>query len=298
MKGQEKISRAIEFILLLNSDIGYTKSSIMEKLSISDSTFKRYLSNLRDIGFEVVKENKKYYKIDNDCSLLNSIKNSALLTENQKEMLKSISNIKGFTEEKQAELIEKLSNALESDHIIYSFITYDNLKLIKKIGEAIHNKKQIILRNYSSSNSSSIKNRRVEAFKFHNKFKAIWCYETDSQTKKNKLFKISRVEDVEILDENWQHTQSHKAEPTDIFDLSSEKLVPVEFDLSLKAMNLLVEETAIKKSDIQLIESGKYKVQTSLCSPEGFLRFYKGLSSEIKLINPNTIEKIIDKYKK
>lgn len=289
MQGQEKIFRVIEFILLLDVEEGFTKASLMEKLGISESTFKRYIDNLRTLGFEVRLDKKRYYRLDRACSYLQSIKNAALLSDEQKQLLES-TRLTDYTEEQKKDIIEKLGHSLESDPIIYSFITYDQLELIKKLREAKFSEKQVVFKNYSSSHSATVKDRLLEPFEFCPNFKYMWCFDIDSKV--TKRFKISRIEEVEILDQEWKYKRKHKSKPTDIFGLSSEKSLEVQFEMNLLAKNLLIEETSVSPSLIHKQENSTYHLTTTINDSKGFVRFYKGLDKEIRLLKPSSIEEV------
>ena len=170
------------------------------------------------------------------------------------------------------------------------------LKIIQDLNEAIQKKTKVNLLGYRSSNSSNIEDRIVEPFEFMGDYEGIWCYEIKSQ--QVKQFKISRIEKVEILNENWQHQSEHKIPFTDAFKMSAKKPVAiVELQLSLKAYNLLREEFPLAVKDISEREN-LYHLKTSIANFHGIGRFVMGLSDEIKIISPETFKTFIkEKFK-
>jgi predicted DNA-binding transcriptional regulator YafY len=295
MDEQAKIVRVIELILNLSEESGYTKESLKKKLDISDSTFKRYIKTLKDVGFDI-KVEKKYYKIENDGSLLNSIISASILTEKQKELITNSSKIEGLEESEKQKLYSDLSLAFESDPIIYTFVKYEQLKIIQTLRKAIIHNKQILIQNYSSSNTSTVKDRLVEPFKFGNSFKYIWCYEIETGI--CKQFKISRMEDIELLEQNCEYNSKHKALSVDIFGMSAQKTIMVKVELSMKARNLIIEEFQVNPNELKSTQTNSFELSTKICSIDGIGRFIRGLPNETKLISPKTLEEIENKLER
>lgn len=293
MEGQEKIFRIIDFILTLNSNHGFKKETLLESLSISDSTFRRYIDNLKTCGFAVKKEPGNYYRIDPDCSLLNTITSAVLFSDKQKQILSNTIEYADADTDEKRELVDKISNLCYSDPVIYSFIKYDELTIIKKLREAIDDRKVVILKGYESASSSTIKDRVVEPFKFFNGFRSVWCYDVDNGD--SRVFKISRITDIKPTDKEWSNKGKHNAKKSDLFGMTGDSFIPVELILSQRAKSLLEEEFYSAGRYIKPIENNKYLFSGKVTSFNGVGRFIRGLHKEIDIISPVELIEFVDK---
>ena len=161
--------------------------------------------------------------------------------------------------------------------------------------DAIGGKRKVILHGYSSSHSGEIKDRTVEPFAFGYNHKTVWCYDIDNKT--NKVFKVDRISNVEILQEKWEYETHHQQGKMDIFRMTGETPIPVKLELTLLARNVLVEEypeaekylTPTKSNDLWLLETDVYSL-TGIC------RFYIGLAGEITIISAPGLKERAEEY--
>ncbi len=295
MEGQEKIFRIIDFILTLNSNHGFKKETLLQSLSISDSTFRRYIDNLKTCGFAVKKEPGNYYRIDPDCSLLNTITSAVLFSDKQKQILSNTVEYADVDTDEKRELVDKISNLCYSDPVIYSFIKYDELTIIKRLREAIDNKRVVILKGYESASSSTIKDRVVEPFKFFNGFRSVWCYDVDN--KDVRVFKISRITDIKPTDDEWRYKSKHCAKKSDMFGMTSDTLIPVELILTQRAKSLLEEEFYSAGRYIKPDGNNRYIFSAKVASFDGVGRFIRGLYKEIDVVTPDALKSFIQDVK-
>ena len=101
---------------------------------------------------------------------------------------------------------------------------------------------------------------------------------------KNKVFKIARIEEVEILDRPWEFESSHRKQGMDIFRMSGHIAKRVKLRLNIRAKNLLREEYPLAGKYLQ--KEGKYWIlDTDVYDYAGVCRFYVGLADEIKIID-------------
>ena len=89
---------------------------------------------------------------------------------------------------------------------------YTNYMLLQS---AMKDHKCVVLHNYASSNSLTVRDRLVEPFMFLGEDTDVRAYEVESG--RNKTFKISRISIVEILDKEWENVSKHKNAFTDMF---------------------------------------------------------------------------------
>lgn len=159
---------------------------------------------------------------------------------------------------------------------------------------AIEGKRKAILHGYSSSNGGDCRDRRVEPFAFAKSHKHVWCFDLDDF--KNKLFSISRISNVEILDENWTRELDHKELNIDIFNMIGATPIHIIMHLDTMAKNLLVEEYVVSSKELMDLNNGFWQLETDVYSTAGIGRFYIGLAEHIQIIQGEELKEYAKKY--
>jgi hypothetical protein len=155
--------------------------------------------------------------------------------------------------------------------------------------EAIKAERQVILHNYSSSNSGEVKEYTVEPFDFVGKHTYLWAYDVNESI--TKVFRVSRIGNVEITRDPWNYKDAHKKGVMDVFHFSSETPERMVLELDLLAKNLLVEEYPESAAEIRNIGNDRFLLETNICNILGIGRFYCGLAGHIKIIDaPGLVE--------
>jgi len=189
--------------------------------------------------------------------------------------------------------VHKLSALYDNDRIAIRFVSKENSSKIKPMMDAIKQKKKIKIHAYQSSGSGNITDRIVEAFDFTPNYIAVWAYENSSA--KNKVFKIDRIKKVEILDENWEKEALHEADKLDCFRMSGKDEIPVQFEMTLRAKNLLTEEFPLSEQFITEKNPNKYIFKGWVTRYEGIGRFILGLPGEISKVKNPELQKYMQK---
>ena len=128
--------------------------------------------------------------------------------------------------------------------------TKELAKNIYRLKTAIDEKKVVMVHRYRSSNSNKVSDRRLEPYKMGRRNMDVWCYDLDESEPKrrNKLFSLNRMGDVQILDEPWRYgTPYHKSKPQDIFRMTGDKKYQISLSMKLRQMNFLMEHYQIDK---------------------------------------------------
>ncbi|WP_124640586.1 MULTISPECIES: helix-turn-helix transcriptional regulator [Amniculibacterium] len=288
------MEKTLKLLMLLNGTRNYSVPEIAIKFSIDERTVYRHFNKIKNAGFALEKKQGRYRLIPNHPET-KTLKKLFHFSEEEIFLIHQILEAQKSSSSVKEKLLKKL-NFLYDFNVISKLENTQQLKIIQDLNEAIQKKTKVNLLGYRSSNSSNIEDRIVEPFEFMGDYEGIWCYEIKSQ--QVKQFKISRIEKVEILNENWQHQSEHKIPFTDAFKMSAKKPVAiVELQLSLKAYNLLREEFPLAVKDISEREN-LYHLKTSIANFHGIGRFVMGLSDEIKIISPETFKTFIkEKFK-
>ena len=167
-------------------------------------------------------------------------------------------------------------------------------KNVVALTEAIREEKQVILHGYSSSNSGEVKQYTVEPFAFSGNYSYLWVYDLNDSL--NKVFRVSRIGNVQVTSDPWAFTQAHHRGQMDIFHFSGETPTRVSLRLDLLAKNLLVEEYPESVSEIQPIGNDHYLLETNIFNILGVGRFYCGLIGHIEIVDAPGLEEYAKGY--
>lgn len=161
-------------------------------------------------------------------------------------------------------------------------------RLMLQLRQACKERKQTILRNYSSKNGT--KDRKVEVYQILTKQQLAITYDIDK--KEIREYKISRIGSIDITDQTWKYANKHKNLRIDIFNMmETPKAQPVKIKLKLSnlASNLIREEYPSSLDvlkDNSEVDKEQYPtiLSTEVFSLLGIGRFYMGLLKEIKVV--------------
>lgn len=165
-------------------------------------------------------------------------------------------------------------------------INNQHIDTILALQEAIRLKKKAILHNYLSSNSNTMRDRIVEPFALSNNNLHVFCYEIDSNTNQGtvKTFSISRIKNIQILEQPWQNETKHIQPKMDIFNMTGTEPIHIVLELDAMAYNLIIEEYPNSKKDVvKNIGSDSWTLDTNIYNINGAGRFCIGLWEHIKI---------------
>ena len=166
---------------------------------------------------------------------------------------------------------------------------------VSSLLEAISGKRKVVLHGYSSSSSGEVRDREVEPFAFSSGHSTVWCY--DLANKKNKVFKLDRISNVEILKERWEYESHHKQGKMDIFRMTGDTPVRIKLGLTLMAKNIIIEEYPDSEKDLIKTDiDDRWILETAIYQLEGVGRFYIGLAAEIDIIDAPGLKEYAEAY--
>lgn len=280
MPTETKTHRLFRLILFLSNSYPKTKEDCISFLRIGDTAFYSYCNDLKETGFDLHQKDGKYW-IDYPDQDFHVLRNVLHFSEEETYLLsRSIDLI----EEKQVcatRLKQKLAAFLNQDKTIETYIQKEKSAIVQSLRKAQQLKKQILLINYASGNSQTMKNRMVEPFEFKDDFNLVWAF--DIELKQNRQFKICRIEDVQETLLPWEYERSHRSKPVDIFRNTGDLNKQVEFSLNLKAKNLLIEEYPLSERFLTKISNNQFLLKAPIAKYEGPGRFVLGLAEDIQL---------------
>ncbi|KAF5064222.1 WYL domain protein [anaerobic digester metagenome] len=287
---QPKVERLLRLMMLLTANRSNTVSDLSERLGITERSVYRYIDTLRESGF-VIKKDNNCFRIDKSTPYFKELSSLVHFTEEEAWVLKSaIESIDENNLIKQ-NLKKKLYTVYNYRILADTVSKGKNARNINALIEAIEEGKQVIIKGYSSANSKRVSDRLIEPFAFTTNYIQVWAFDTASGS--NKLFKVSRMNRVEVCEMPWQSKAMHFAARIDIFRISSNAVLPVKLTMSLRAASLLTEEYPLAEKHLQHLDDNHWILKTNVCSYDGVGRFVSGLLDEMKCIEPEDFRKFI-----
>lgn len=293
------MERMLRLMQLLASNTHYSIDDLAEKLNMSYRTIYRYLDTFRSAGFAVTKLHGNIYKLGAMPSGSVDFDTLIYFSEEEAFLVNNLIDRLDPTNALKVTLKRKLAAIYDSTSIAEYVDKGKNSSNIQQLSEAIKSKKKVILRNYESARSGSIKDRLVEPFAFTTNYIDVWAY--DLGDFRNKLFKLARIEDVEPLEEPWECESNHRKQGMDIFRMAGKTAKRVKLLLSVRAKNLLLEEYPLAERDLHLIKQtsnneDRWLLETDIYNYAGVCRFYVGLAGEISIIDSPEFEAYVSSY--
>jgi predicted DNA-binding transcriptional regulator YafY len=276
---ETKTHRLLRLIMYLSNCYSKTKEECAAFLGIKDSAFYNYRNVLLNTGFDLRQKDGKYWieYPDNDHQVLRNVLH---FSEEETWLLSRCIDILEEKPGNAARLKQKLASFLCQDKAIEAYIHKEKSVVVQSLRKAQKEKKQILLINYSSGNSQTVKNRLVEPFEFKDDFNLVWAYEP--ALNQNRQFKICRIEDVQESPISWEYERSHRSKPVDIFRNTGDLNKQVECVLTLKAKNLLIEEYPLSERFLTKLSDSHFILKAPVAKYEGPGRFVLGLRGDIE----------------
>ena len=278
--------------LMMQTNRRYSVTDLARLLDVDRRTVYRYITTFNRAGF-VVLTNHHHVRLAQNTQLHKQL--SDLLYFNQEEATTLYNAIDAIETDTllKIELKNKLASIYGTRTIQEKIIRLQKSKVTKFIMEAIEKRHRVVLHNYSSPNSNSITDRLVEPFSLSDDSRHVWAYEIS--TGKNKLFKLSRIESVEILPQVCLYGIRHHKGTTDAFRIISMDgtTLPARIRMNRRARNLLIEEYPLTENSIHEEGNGEWIYEGKVSSYLGIGRFVIGLADCIVVETPELRDYIV-----
>lgn len=162
---QPKIERLLRLMKMLTGNISYTVTDLSEKLDMSVRTVYRYIDTFREAGF-IIKKQGDVIRLDKSSPYFKDISQLIHFTEEEAYILKNaIESIDENNLLKQ-NLKKKLYTVYDYKILAQTVVHDKNARNVNQLIEAIENRQQVMLCNYSSANSKSIRNGCISNCRF------------------------------------------------------------------------------------------------------------------------------------
>lgn len=288
-----RIVRLLKLMELLSSNVDYTIQELMDRLETSRRSVFRYIDSLKVAGFTMKKKGTSVHKLlTNSC---HKIELSQLIHLSDEEAYLLHNLIGALTSDCQVAInLEKkltaLFDATSVTEIIGNRVAGEN---IMRLRQAMDEKKQVTLIGYESGNTMTVSNRLVEPIKFSTNYTDVYAYEVTTGI--TKVFKISRISQVEVSLTDWQHEGKHEIIETDCFRMAGKEDIPVTLKMTLKAKNLLIEEYPLASRYVTY-DGQNWWFKGNVKNLAGVGRFVIGLADQIDIISSPGLVKHLKRF--
>lgn len=269
---------------LIEQPYRFTRAEIAAKMEVTEKTIKRHFDALSSVGFEVVEEQKRYALLPTS-NMYRSLEELLYFTEGERELLLSAVDQYRFDGKAARRLKPKLEALYDFQRMGHDFLRRPYLERVDALGAAIKGKYAVVLRDYRSSNSNTVRDRQVEPFHVSVAEDMLHAFECEKQVVRHfRLSRIGRV--VPLPDTPWTGEALHVTERCDPFYIVSNDQEQVSFEMSVLAFNELVARFPLAKQCTELSNSGITYHFSGRVNAKflGLSSFLLGFYSEVKAI--------------
>jgi predicted DNA-binding transcriptional regulator YafY len=290
---QPKIERLLRLMRLMSGTTYYTIQDLQDTLGMSERTIYRYIDTFKAAGFAVEKIHGNVFRLVTMRRPYPDLSKIVYFSEEEAYIVNRLIDSLDNTNALKQGLHRKLAAIYDATSIAEYVDKKSNSANIQALADAAKEKKQVILKNYESSHSGDIRDRKVEPFAFTTNYLDVWCY--DPEDGLNKRFKIARIDEVRVLDDSWEAEGKHSSSEIDVFRMSGPERYHVRLQLSLQAKNLLLEEYPLAEKSIRK-NGDSYIFDADVRALQGVGRFVIGLASEIVILEGAELREYIRSF--
>ena len=278
---QTKISKLLRLMKLLTGNVSRTIDQVAIEMGITSRTVYRYIDTIREAGFVVNKLYGNVYAMGKVGRGLSDFNKLIYFTEEEAYIVAKMINGIDNNNVLKRDLQRKLASIYDSTSIANYIDNTATAANVEALADAIKRRKQVVLKHYESAHSDEAKDRRVEPIEFTTNMIDIWAY--DVENAENRMFKVARIQEVEVTDDDWAFKSKHKVQRPDLFRMTGSLNEIVSLQLDTRAKSLLLEEFPLAEKELRR-ENGKWILTTRINSLEGVTRFILGLAADIKIL--------------
>ena len=290
---QPKIERLLRIMQMLSGPTYYTLDDMKRSLQMSERTIYRYIDTFKAAGFSVERIHGNVFRMATLKRPYPDLSKIVYFSEEEAYIVNRLIDSLDNTNALKQGLHRKLAAIYDTTSIADYVDKKTNAANIQALADAAKGKVQVILKNYESSHSGEIRDRKVEPFAFTTNYLDVWCY--DPEDGANKRFKIARIEEVEVLNQPWAAEDKHNSSEIDAFRMSCPEKFHVRLKLSLRAKNLLLEEYPLAEKS--LMKTGNdYIFNADVYALEGVGRFVIGLADDIEILEGQELKDYIHRF--
>lgn len=295
MSDQTTLMRTLMLMALLSRRYGSTVEYLAEYLVVSPRTVRRYLSTVREAGYVVECRNGRYH-IDHVKTKRNTgfdIGDLLYFSKEEAQILSAaIETVEGATTVKE-ELARKLYSLYDDEKVAYTVTRKEDTETVRILIDAIRNKKQITVLEYTYSTANrGVREMVAEPLGFAFGYSRIWAYVP--RFKKNMVLRLSGMAGVKATDITFRHEQDHRIGFMDPFRSYGFEKKKIRLELDIRAYGLMVDEFPLTRDHISRITADEFLLETEVCNFGEIGRFIAGLPSYITILEPQELRDYVE----
>ena len=236
MTEHKRLLSLLKLISLLHSPGGYTIDRLALRFDITSRSVYRYLGILKECGFNVEKKSGRY-RIASGQTVSSHI--YALTDEEVQVVAESVAAVH-HNHPLKLNIIQKLSLFTDVSGIAGLILQAGLSEHISVLSKAIKIRKRVILKQYHSPNSKSVRDRLVEPISFTPNMRYVFAWDVDRG--EIRQFKPERISAVDLTNVNCKYIGRGNEHETDIFGMNGYPRVETTLECSHRAILLLNEE--------------------------------------------------------
>lgn len=293
---QPRVERVFRLMRLMTGNAYFTVEELADKLETSYRSIYRYIDTFKELGFAVEKIHGNVYRLVKIPSPFKDLSRLVYFSDEEAKIVCNLIENLDSTHALKSALYKKLAAIYDLTSINEFKGSKSNAACIQALRSAMDEHKQVVLKSYASSHSGEVRDRVVEPFGFTNNHIDVWAY--DVEKRDNRIFKIPRIDWVDVLSSDWAFESEHHRKSIDDFRMAYDgEGVKVHLELSLRAKNLLVEEFPLAEGGLRQ-EDGKWFYEGTVGHMEGVGRFCIGLAGDVKVVDSPELEMYIKEFVK
>ena len=292
---QPKQDRMLRLMKMMSGNINYTIEELSNRLEMSPRTIYRYIDTFKNSGYVVNKLFTNVYKIESVPQSMPDFDKLMYFSEEESYLINSLLDALAPTNALKKGIKEKLAVIYDKTAIADFVDRRSNAAHVQSLTAAARDKKKVILKDYESGNSHTIRDRHIEPYAFSTDYIDVCAYDLDDGH--NKIFKINRIGGVEVQEESWTEESSHRKQGMDVFRMTGHPCGHIKLQMTVMAKNLLVEEYPLAEKVI-VRNTNSWLLDVDVCHYAGACRFYVGLADQIKIIDSPEFEEYVKNYLK
>lgn len=283
-------NRLFEIVYILLQKKKVTAKELADRFEVSTRTIYRDIETLSMANIPIYASKGK----DGGIGILDEyvLNRTILSEEEQNQILFALQSIKKVVGQEEEAVLSKLStlfNKKVEDWIKIDFSNWgrDSEKedRFNKIKTAILNRKQIEFVYYNSNGEES--RRIVEPLKIWFKDKSWYLVSYCTQKEDYRIFKISRIKEVKILDKNFER-ELPEEKKEEKFNLNT---ISLELEISKEMAYRVYDE--FESEEISKNQNGDFIVKVEYPEGEWVHGFILSFGEYVKVLSPDKVRKVV-----
>ena len=289
---RERIVRLL--LRILNNPHRYTSRELAAYFQVSPGVIKddaAFLDSLSEINIHYQNYPYKYYiEPNNRYSELDGL--HFFTDEEKAEISRALYAQKNS---RRAEMLSrKIAGLYDFQQLGLEKLRHPAIERINLLEGAKKDRKVVRLIRYRS-NSNSISDRKVEVFNINPELDIIEAY--SYKHRETRHFRLSRVERVEVTEDDWQNENHHRYDYADVFRISSRRQEFVQLRLTIKGYNMMTEYFPMSVGKTSPDNTAGFFIFQDKVNADffGIADFIMGHSEEVEILKPEELLRLIQR---